>query len=363
MVRAKVWIKAKTHTKTHTMSEKSVLNDLIRVFEEHFKEAEIFQPRCLKLDEFVYINDEEVDKADELERDETVELIDRVGQPEDLTPVSKGVPLASIDAGSVRLGETDQGVLSAFRVAIVKQSEPKPSYELYGPYVLHITGDNKQMIYSYLRNKIFHLGPAEAPWSLYKMTDRIRNFLERQAQKVTAESIENGIVLWDGSLTGGTIDTPGQVLRESMGLAHSKGSSIVAVSKSSWLKIRTGERIVGLLEDVPRACYVDVHEQIDTRTLSRFLGRVHVVKFTPDGFSFRVDVAPKDGASSTEALGLLMGNSDFSHGYPELLRQAHIHAYFTPNEILALQNMAVDKYELKVTRAFDVRRCILAPFG
>jgi len=49
-----------------------MLEELLNVFEKEFPEAELLRPRSIKLDQFTYINDEEVDKGDEVELDETV---------------------------------------------------------------------------------------------------------------------------------------------------------------------------------------------------------------------------------------------------------------------------------------------------
>jgi len=342
------------------------LEKLIDIFEKEFPEAELLRPRSVKLDQFTYINDEEVDKAEEIELDETVVLekkLETKAEAEPLQVVPGIVPLIAVDTSSIRLGETDEGLLSAFRVAIIAQVNGEMKCDVFGPYVVHITEGNRQAIYDYFRKKVFGLELIEAPTLLSKVMDRIRNFLERLAQRTAALSIENGIVLWDGSLTGRTVDTPEKVIREALDLAHSQGNSVVAISKKSWLRLITGEQLLGLLDNVPNSCYVDIHSKICTGDMARFTGRVHVAKFTPDGFSFRVDVSPASKLTCSHVLELLMGSSAFYNGYPELLRQAHIHAYFTPNEVLALQTYAIDKYDLEVIRTFDVRRHLLAPFG
>jgi len=102
---------------------------------------------------------------------------------------------------------------------------------------------------------------------------------------------------------------------------------------------------------------------VSAKLTAQTVGRVHVVKFTPNGFSFRVDVAPANGKKSAEVLRVLKGNCIFYNGYPDPLRQVHVHAYFTPDEILSLQNLAVEKYHMRVLRSFDTRRHILAPYG
>ena len=39
-----------------------MLEELLNVFEKEFPEAELLRPRSIKLDQFIYINDEELDK-------------------------------------------------------------------------------------------------------------------------------------------------------------------------------------------------------------------------------------------------------------------------------------------------------------
>jgi len=339
-----------------------ILKSLVGILEENFPEAEIFQPRYVNLDQFIYINDEEIDKHEEIEEENTVELVENPS--EEITDLDhefdSSIPIVAVDSSSAKLGETDQGIIAAFRVAVVVQEGGEMRIERFGPYVGHFTEANRE-IYNYFREKIFGLRRVHPP-PVRKMPDRTRNFLERLAQRYACTLVKNGLILWDGSLIQ-TIDTPMDLLKESIKLSHGNGNIIIAVSKQSRLKLESGERIVGLLEREPRACYICVHEQLSDKIRHYLLGKVFVVKFTPDGFSFRVDVSKDTKEECVQALRLLKGASPFYNGYPEALRQAHISAYFTPNEVLALQNMAIDKYNLEIVRPFDVRKHLLAPFG
>lgn len=345
---------------------KDILKELIKTFENEFPEARIISPRIVQLDKFVYINDEELDKAEELEHDEALDLENIDITIKEIKPDYSFKPIVAIDTSSAKLGETNKGILAAIRVAIVVQEENATSVEKFGPYVVHVTSENKQYLYDYFRQNLLGIKignkKIEAPLLLSKMVDRIRNAIERISQIITCSIIKNGLVLWDGSLTGGTIDTPKEVIEKAIHIAHSNGNSIIAISKKSWLRLASGEQLVGLLDNVPKACFVDVHDKLSADT-SRFLGRVHVAKFTVDGFSFRVDVSPSNGYTNEDVFSLLVGNSAFYNGYPEALRLAHIHCYFTPSEVLTLQNYAINKYNLEVTRTFDIRMHLFTPFG
>lgn len=316
----------------------------------------------MRLEEFIYINDEEIDKAEELEKDETLVLEDLSKEIKEIKPKDSFMPIIAVDTSSARLGETNKGILAAIRVGIVIQNGKEMSGDTFGPYVVHITDENKQSLYDYFREDLLGIKKGEAPYTLSKMMDRIRNAIERISQIITCSMIKNGLVLWDGSLTSGTIDTPYEVIKNAVQIAHSNGNSIIAISKRSWLRLITGEQLIGLLDNIPKVCFIDVHDKLHA-DINRFLGRVHVAKFTVDGFSFRVDVAASPGYTNEDILSLLVGNSAFYNGYPEALRQAHIHCYFTPSEILALQNYAINKYNLEVIRTFDIRRHLFTPFG
>ena len=104
------------------MSEEEILKDFVGILEEHFPEPDVFRPRDISLEKFVYINDEELDKRDEWVDDETVEFTVNVGESlaEELEPLPTIIPISAVDASSASLGETNMGVISAIRLAIWK---------------------------------------------------------------------------------------------------------------------------------------------------------------------------------------------------------------------------------------------------
>lgn len=229
------------------MSEGEILKSLVGVLEERFPDAQIFQPRYLSLDQFVYINDEDFDKADEIQEENTLELKEKVleeSEAKDLTPIIlSDLPIIAVDSASAKLGDTDQGIVAAFRIAVVLQKGGEFFVEKFGPYLAHFTESNRE-IYNYFRHGIFKLRRVSPP-PVRKMPDRTRNFLERLAQRYANNLVEKGLVLWDGALTQ-TIDTPMGLLRGSMEMAYRRGNTIIAISKVSWLHMETGERLVGL---------------------------------------------------------------------------------------------------------------------
>lgn len=341
-----------------------ILKSLVGVMDEHFASADVFQPRFLHLSDFTYINDEEADRADEILDENTIELTGRIYEKSivrKFSAIGEEIPVCAVDAASAHLGETELGIVSAIRVAVIIQDRSDVSVEKFGPYIAHITEANKKTIVDFFERKVFQLKRTHRLPSLLKMTDRLRNYVERLAQRYASTRIGGGIVLWDGAIRE-TIDTPVPLIKKSISEAEGRKNRIVGVSKQTTIRLRSGEHILDLLERETEPRYININDKITPKLRRHFFGEIHVVKFTCDGFPFRVDVLPLPGEEACHTLNLLKSNICFYNGYPEPLRQAHINAYFTPNEVLALQNLAVDRYGMEIIRSFDVRRHILTPF-
>lgn len=354
----------KMRDKSASLSFLSLIDGEIRRVVEELENTKLFRPRYVELTSFMPFSDEEVDKLEEWEIDETITLEERDVPVKEFQGFSGGsLPIVAVDVSSLRIGETEHGVIAAYRAALVICGE-EFKIEKLGPYALHLTEENKLAIYNHFRKLLGleKVGEDEVP-RLSKLVDRIRNAIERMLQKAAAKTIRDGIVLWDGSLIGGTVDTPMKVVKGNIAAAHFNGNSVIGVSKRSWLKTTSGKRLINLLEGVYKPCYIDVHKIIATKQLNRYLGHVYVAKFSPHGFVFRVDVAPKPGLSHVQVLEQLVSNCQMYNGYPEPLRCAHIESYLTANEILALQTYIAQKYDLTVLKPFDIRKHILSPFG
>ncbi|OYT28493.1 MAG: hypothetical protein B6U95_04000, partial [Thermofilum sp. ex4484_82] len=235
----------------------------IRRVVEELENTKLFRPRYVELTSFMPLNDEEVDKLEEWEIDETVTLEERELQIKEFQEQREEfLPIVAVDVSSIRIGETERGIVAAYRAALVICGEDF-KVEKLGPYALHLTEENKLAIYNHFRNLLGldKVDEDKVP-RLSKLVDRIRNAIERMLQRAAAKTIRNGIVLWDGSLIGGTVDTPMKVVLENIATAHSNGNSVVGISKRSWLKTTSGKKLIDLLEGVYKPCYIDVHKLI-----------------------------------------------------------------------------------------------------
>jgi len=332
-----------------------------KLLEEMSQQARVFAP-IARLED--YINDFELYSPDEEEIAEVQGEIEVASEASGLRehplePAGERVPVVAVDSSVAILGESDVGVFAAFRCAIVYNDGRPP--ETFN-YVAHIT-EAARHAYVKLR-EILSSSPfrAQPPTcSLDRLVYRFMNLIERLAQQYACTQVQNGIVLWDGALTR-TKETGMDVFRKSIELARERGNSIVAVSKKTRLRLVTGERLTAVLEGREGAFAVEVGDLLPDSVKRDLVGKVYVVKFAEDGFPFRVDVAPREG-DCFSTLRKLASSVGFVHGYPELLAQAHMYAYFTRSEITALQAYVRDHYSLRETDAFDVRVHVLGPFG
>ncbi len=69
-----------------------------------------------------------------------------------------------------------------------------------------------------------------------QMPTRLAGLLERWIQTMLAKTVKDGLFLFDGSLTSGTVDTPIQRLREILSYARRNNSTVLAFSKATTLR-------------------------------------------------------------------------------------------------------------------------------
>jgi hypothetical protein len=280
-----------------------------------------------------------------------------------LESVSTERPVVAIDTSTIKLGELQDGVLCALRGAIVILEAKRYRYLRHGPFVFSL-GYNTPVASKSLEN--LGLPPFSGEPNVDGLLKRVRNILERWLQFNISASIKNAFVLVDGSLTAGTPDNPSHELERVLEVARRSGSSMVAISKKTKLRIKN-EALTNLLEHESNPCLLDVDSEI-TRQFPpypvRFLGRVFVAKLAKFGFPFRIDVDRQishDGAVSE--LSQLAGTDIVDQGYPETLRMAHVMSTFTATDVLAMQAFAEAQFGLQMMPRLALRHSLFGPFG
>ena len=281
-----------------------------------------------------------------------------------LKPVREETKIIAIDVSSVKIGETAEGTVFAVRGAIVWRERGRYGYLRLGPFPFHITEENKREIYNLFRK--YYIGASDnisAP-SLTYIQAKMGNLLERWIQMIVGCTSRNSIILWDGSLTAGTADSPVRVISQLLEVARKNLNTVLAFSKMTRLRL-FGLGLTSLSEGCKPPCLVEIEGQpISTSSSIRFLGDIYVAKLTSGSCSFRLDIDRKISQErGIEAVQKLLGNDKLFQSYPETLRLAHILSTFTANEVLGIQHFIVQKCGLKIVNRPNIRRLLFGPYG
>ena len=272
-------------------------------------------------------------------------------------------PVVAIDTSTVKLGELEDGVLCALRGAVVILEAKRYRYLRYGPFVFSL-GYNGPVASQHLQE--LGLPPFSGEPNIDGLLKRVRNILERWLQFNVSSSIKNAFVLIDGSLTAGTPDNPSRELEHILEVARRSGSSMIAVSKKTKLRIKDAI-LTSLLQHESKPCLLDVDAEITEQFPPypvRFLGRVFVAKLARCGIPFRIDIdrqiAPTD---DIREFSQLAGTDIVDQGYPETLRMAHILSTFTATDVLAMQAFAQAQFGIQMMPKVALRHSLFGPFG
>jgi hypothetical protein len=285
--------------------------------------------------------------------------------PISLTPKQQPATIAAVDTSNIKIGETDIGTLIAVRGATIWKQAKTYRYTRLGPFIFHITDENKNLVYDTLQRTYFsalHEDNHQSSPNMLQMPMRIASLLERWQQAMLSRTINNGIILFDGSLTSGTGDTPTQLMKEILCTARKRSNAVLAFSKMTTIRIN-GHLITDMLPD-QKPPYLLEMQGLRTRPPVLLLGDVYVARFNREKYAFRLDIDRElNHQQRIEAVERLLGNESLSQSYPETLRLAHILCTFTANEVIAMQHFAVRDFGFRIINRPDMHRILFGPFG
>jgi hypothetical protein len=265
--------------------------------------------------------------------------------------------VVAIDATELVLGYIPDGIVAAVRASLVTKTPTDNAHHLerHGPFLIAITGENKDRLFQTLHRRVYGVAASSTAPSLEKTLDRVRNLFERYLQLEVAKRAHESLILLDGSLIGGTIDSPAFFVRKIIEGATENASCVAALSKSTELTLEQSRRnILSLLEGIPGPCYVgDIRDQIRHGS-DRYLGQVYVTRLTTSGEPFRIDLPENNPKPHDEVLSALAGLAG-DYGYPEELKLAHMTCVFSAIEVLELQAAAIALHGLVMKEEADIR--------
>jgi len=286
-----------------------------------------------------------------------------------LKPIHEETPVVAVDVSSIKIGETTTGILLAIRGAIVWKNQRHYHYLRIGPFPFHITEENKQEIYGLFRQYSLETPTPEnnhtaCTLSLIHMQTRLTTLLERWLQMSVATQSQNTLILWDGSLTAGTNDSPTHIVLQLLDTARNRLNTVLAFSKMTRLRL-SGHRITDLIEKCTPPCLLEMDGYpIAPSNAIHFLGNIYVAKLTKGNCSFRLDTDRKlPREQAVEATQRLIANDFLAESYPETLRLAHIYSTFTANEVIGIQRFLAQTHGIKTVTRPNIRRLLFGPFG
>jgi hypothetical protein len=281
-----------------------------------------------------------------------------------LTPDSTETAIAAIDVSSIRLGETEAGVLLAVRGAVVWRRNNKYKYLRLGPFPFHITeestGDIRRSLYQQHQNADGVL--TAQPGTFYVQT-KLTTILERWIQKSVNETTQDSIILWDGNIAANTLETPMQTLEQLLSGARDNRNAILAFSKMTRLLVN-GRRITDFAATHRHPCLIKIQGHPVCFGPVHAIGSVYVAKLSAGSCAFRLDVDDKlPQAAIVGAVERLLGNEGVFNSYPEALRLAHIFSTFTATEVIGVQRYIAREKNIKIISRPNVRRILFGSYG
>jgi hypothetical protein len=202
----------------------------------------------------------------------------------------------------------------------------------------------------------------QAAPNLMQMPTRLAGLLERWMQTMTTKTVNNGVVLFDGSLTAGTIDTPAQRLKEILSIARKNKSTVLAFSKATTLRANG----ILITEQLPNndPPYLLETTGLHSKPPTVLLGDVYVARLNRANFAFRLDIdkqiIPEE---RIYAIQKLLGNDLYKQSYPETLRLSHILCTFTANEVIAIKHFITREHRIQIINRPDIHKLLFGPFG
>jgi hypothetical protein len=286
-------------------------------------------------------------------------------EPIPLKPDHQETIIAAVDTSTIKIGETSTGIIIAIRGAAVWRQNRAYKYTRLGPFVFHITEENKNQVYTNLERAYFNTSTSinhRAAPNLMQMPTRLASLLERWLQTMLAKTVSGGVLLFDGSLTSGTIDTPAQRLREILSHARRNLTTVLAFSKSSTLRVN-GHLITEQLPNVEPPYLLET-SGLCSKPPMVLLGDVYVARLNKANMAFRLDIDREtEPGERMDALQRLLGNDVYHQSYPETLRLSHILCTFTANEVLAMQHFTTRKHGIQIVNRPDMHKLLFGPFG
>jgi hypothetical protein len=276
---------------------------------------------------------------------------------------NQNTTIGAVDTSTIKIGETQKGILIAIRGAIIQKYSKKYKYTRIGPFIFHITDKNRNQIYNELKKSCFRNNKKQLTKpNFLQIPMYIAFLLERWLQNSLTKSIKNGIILFDGSLTSGITDSPVNRIKEILYKARENNNTILAFSKNTKLR-SNGYLITDNLPNFEPPFILET-TGVNSKLPLVPLGDIYIAKLKKTKYAFRLDIDKEVSLEIRKrAVEKLLGNDFLIHGYPETLRLAHVLCTFTANEIVAVKHFLTRKHGIRIINRPNMHKILFGPFG
>ncbi len=272
-----------------------------------------------------------------------------------LNPSGRRLPVFACDMSTVHVADTARGSIWAVRCSIVVRAFNGLSAATVGPLIYMVSPSTLEGLAGVLHNllgcdgKIYPNMPT-AP-------KIISNLFEKVIQLHLASRLGGGILLLDGSLISGPLDSPPEVVERIVNTAKESGQGVAAFSKTTTLTLygRSVCSIVGRCRP-PYVVRIPLEPSGPWRVRD---GSVYIAHLSSQLYPFRVDVAAK--TSDTSLLNDLLSSDTMVYGYPETLILAHHLAKLSRLDVLSIRSALGNATGLKFVDAPDIRSSLFTP--
>ncbi|MEM0442609.1 MAG: DNA double-strand break repair nuclease NurA [Candidatus Caldarchaeum sp.] len=270
-----------------------------------------------------------------------------------ITQSNHSVPVVACDMSTVKVAETTRGSVWAVRGSIVVRHGSRLTASVVGPFMYNISSYTAARIVDALlaslavRRKSRFLDVSTAP-------KIVSNLFEKLIQLYAGTLARDGLLLVDGALTAGPLDSPPAVVERIVETTVGSSYGVIAFSKSTTLMLY-GQKITSYADGTPPPYVIKLPMLKDLVVRN---GSVYVARLSSARTPFRVDVVSR--TSDEQVFSLLLSSDNIVNGYPESLILAHHLAKLNRLDVLGISTRLEGLMSIKTSKN-DVRSMLFTP--
>ena len=266
--------------------------------------------------------------------------------------------VVACDTSTIKIAESSVGSVWAIRGAVIERVGRSIKLNIYGPLIYLVSQNTVPRLIKMLK---LALGLKDGSIPSMDVAHRvIAGLFEKLLQHMIAQRLDGGILLIDGSLTAGPLDSPLMAVKHVIDRAKSHGRGVIAFAKSSKLRL-LGHKITSLLNNYEPPYMIRFRGGFKIKPNHHILGDVYVAHLSKAFFPFRTDIAARDSSEPFRIMEDLLASDSLIYGYPETLILAHQYATFNKIDILGIQSNLEILTNSKIVDYPDVRESIFSP--